>query len=250
MTTVKQNKSTRQRLAEWSKTHEGRESYEKVAEEMRGEISEKPMNLEGLEEEIRSYADYCEFDFKSWDYDTLDAIARHFYELGCRSTAEKHDELKYNRQRAEEESVPNDLEEAAGEYAEEHGFRVPYDGSDNFYDDVDVKASKEGFIAGAKWQEEKEKEHSPWLVIPKLKEAALEFGEQAKDYEIGGQSFAEDMAIAFTRGAEWQKEQMMEEAVEGFIFQSEDYYPKELVARYDGELKHGDKVRIIIVKED
>ena len=50
--------------------------------------------------------------------------------------------------------------------------------------------------------------------------------------------------------AEWQKEQMMKEAVEGFIFQSEDYYPKELVAQYNGELKHGDKVKIIIVKED
>lgn len=44
------------------------------------------------------------------------------------------------------------LEEAAMEYAEKHGFRVPYDGSNNFYDDVDVKASKEGFIAGAEWQ--------------------------------------------------------------------------------------------------
>ena len=50
--------------------------------------------------------------------------------------------------------MPNDLEEAAGEYADKHGFRVPYDGSDKFYDDVDVKASKEGFIAGAKWQKE------------------------------------------------------------------------------------------------
>ena len=55
---------------------------------------------------------------------------------------------------------------------------------------------------------------------------------------------------AFIAGATWQKEQMMKEAVEGFIFQSEDYYPKELVGRYEGELKHGDKVRIIIVKED
>lgn len=43
------------------------------------------------------------------------------------------------------------LEEAADEYSEKHGFRVPYDGSNNFYDEVDVKASKEGFIAGAKW---------------------------------------------------------------------------------------------------
>lgn len=47
---------------------------------------------------------------------------------------------------------PKDLEEAADEYSEKHGFRVPYDGSNNFYDEVDVKASKEGFIAGAKWK--------------------------------------------------------------------------------------------------
>ena len=46
---------------------------------------------------------------------------------------------------------PNDLEEAADKYSEKHGFRVPYDGSNNFYDAVDVKASKEGFIAGAEW---------------------------------------------------------------------------------------------------
>lgn len=44
-----------------------------------------------------------------------------------------------------------DLEEAAGKYADKHGFRVPYDGSNNYYDDVDVKASKEGFLAGAEW---------------------------------------------------------------------------------------------------
>lgn len=40
------------------------------------------------------------------------------------------------------------IEEMANKYADNHGFRVPYDGSDNFYDDVDVKASKEGFMAG------------------------------------------------------------------------------------------------------
>lgn len=38
----------------------------------------------------------------------------------------------------------------AEEYAEEHSFRVPYDGSNKFYDDVDYKASKDGFLAGLK----------------------------------------------------------------------------------------------------
>ena len=55
------------------------------------------------------------------------------------------------------EEEPVDLEKAAEEYADKHGFRVPYDGSNNFYDDVDVKASLEGFIAGARWMAEQMK---------------------------------------------------------------------------------------------
>lgn len=57
------------------------------------------------------------------------------------------------------EEIPSnvDLEKAAEEYADKHGFRVSYDGSNNFYDDVDVKASLEGFKAGAKWMEEQMK---------------------------------------------------------------------------------------------
>lgn len=46
------------------------------------------------------------------------------------------------------------LDEAADRYADEHAFRVPYNGSNKFYDDNDFKWSKEGFIAGAKWQEQ------------------------------------------------------------------------------------------------
>lgn len=45
------------------------------------------------------------------------------------------------------------LEKEAGDYAEKHAFRVPYDGSNRFYDDLDFKASKEGYIAGAEPRE-------------------------------------------------------------------------------------------------
>ena len=56
---------------------------------------------------------------------------------------------------------------------------------------------------------------------------------------------------AYLAGAVNEREKIMKEAVEGFIFQSADYYPKELIAHYDGELGMGDKVRIIILpKED
>lgn len=36
-------------------------------------------------------------------------------------------------------------------FAEKHAFRVPYDGSSDFYDRVDLKASVDGFTAGAEW---------------------------------------------------------------------------------------------------
>lgn len=105
--------------------------------------SEKPMSQEELEEEInRTYHDGSVADTSDLDHNSYENIARHFYELGCRRTAEKYDEIEYNRQRAEE-SVPKDLEEAAKEYLDKlfgKGKHQP------FY--------KELFIAGAKWQKE------------------------------------------------------------------------------------------------
>ena len=44
------------------------------------------------------------------------------------------------------------LEKAAFIYSDDHGFRVPYDGTNEFYDLTDVNASREGFLAGAEWQ--------------------------------------------------------------------------------------------------
>jgi len=61
------------------------------------------------------------------------------------------DSLQVQETSKENQESFTSLEEAAKEYADKHGFRVPYDGSNNYYDDVDVKASKEGFIAGAEW---------------------------------------------------------------------------------------------------
>lgn len=73
------NQSARQRLAEWSKTPEGRESYEKVAEEMRREISEKPMNQDGLEEEINRYLEPIHAaDIQFEPFTQMTKCARHF----------------------------------------------------------------------------------------------------------------------------------------------------------------------------
>ena len=46
-----------------------------------------------------------------------------------------------------------ELEKEAEDYADKHAFRVPYDGSNKFYNDVDYKASKEGYLAGAEPRE-------------------------------------------------------------------------------------------------
>lgn len=81
--------------------------------------------------------------------ETFDMLARHFAEWG----AKHKDSLQVQETCKENQDSFTSLEEAADEYSEKHGFRVPYDGSNNFYDAVDVKASKEGFIAGAKWME-------------------------------------------------------------------------------------------------
>lgn len=48
----------------------------------------------------------------------------------------------------EQKQKEEELEKEADEYADKHAFRVPYDGSNKFYDD-DFKASKEGYLAGA-----------------------------------------------------------------------------------------------------
>ncbi len=48
-----------------------------------------------------------------------------------------------------------ELEKEAYDYAEKHAFRVPYDGSNKFYDDVDFKASEEGYLAGAEPREKR-----------------------------------------------------------------------------------------------
>jgi len=48
-----------------------------------------------------------------------------------------------------------ELKKEADDYADKHAFRVPYDGSNKFYDDVDFKASREGYLAGAEPREKR-----------------------------------------------------------------------------------------------
>lgn len=46
------------------------------------------------------------------------------------------------------DNIPDWLKESADKHADDVGFRVPYDGSNKFYDDNHIKWAKESFIAG------------------------------------------------------------------------------------------------------
>ena len=61
-------------------------------------IQEQPV-CEGLEEEIYNYANTIAEGTPL--FEIIPQTARHFYELGCRRTAEKYDEIEYKRQRAD-----------------------------------------------------------------------------------------------------------------------------------------------------
>ena len=145
-----------------------------------------------------------------FDWEQFKEVAGIFYGFG------KRDSLP-------EEKSSDDLEEAAKEYADKHGFRVPYDGSNNYYDDVDVKASKEGFLAGAEWQREQLLKGSP---LP------------------------ED-TVLFQKGVEEGKRLMMENAVEGYVTLTLTGVLTVAATIKEGDnIGIGDKVKIIIVKKE
>ena len=223
--------------------------------------SEKPMQ-EGLEEEIERYLPKIPENPYN---EELRIFARHFYDLGCRRTAEKYDEIEYNRQREEEcladasktlaikpgdevtinghkiiydkdkgyvtivkseESVPNDLEKAADEYSQKEEYMDVGFCVEPVY--IGHKTEK-AFIAGAKWQ----KEHDAELI------------------EI---AYNDGITIGMTK----QKEQMMKDTVDGEVcipnVWVEHKEGKELVVRAEisKELgfKFGDKVRVIVLKKE
>ncbi len=188
--------------------------------------SEKPMTLE---EEINLWISENENihhgdKLMVW---LLKEVARHFAQWGYLRAAEKYDEIEYNRQRAEE-SVPNDLEEAAKKYATE--WHKNPDGSawKPYFEVSAIKA----FIAGAKWQKEQ--------------------------YHFFNKAWAENMQAELDRnyenGKQAMKEQMMKGAVEGTV--DFEYFGYKVICSDLKQLdtllesmSHGDKVRIIIVKE-
>lgn len=77
-----------------------------------------------------------------------------------------------------------ELEKEADDYAEKHAFRVPYDGSNKFYDDVDFKASKEAYVAGAELREKRIADLERKLEQTEKDLAISEHDREHNDYEL------------------------------------------------------------------
>lgn len=147
------------------------------------------------------------------------------------------------------------VEEAASEYSTNEADRVwgkpdPHDYTDHSgcgaaHDNYEV-GLQVGFKAGAKWQKEKD-EH----IYRDFFDARNQGDASLLDLLAYQEGHRDGMAE--------QKEQMMEEAVEGQVFGATDvkalyegkvYVVSNLVQDTDYNLYPNDKVRIIIVKED
>ena len=75
--------------------------------------------------------------------------------------------------------------------------------------------------------------------------------EAAKNYEEDAIFYAaRRISDFFKAGAEWQKEKMIEDAVDGEIYFNMDYLQYHINTEPLTHFHHGDKVKLIIVKEE
>ena len=198
---------------------------EKILDFLDSLESEKPMNQDGLEKEYEDYVVKDPCFSKLVNRNAGLVVARHFFDLGCRRTAEKYDEIEYNRQRAEEHLATSGKT-------------------------ISVKPGDEVAINGHKIVYYKDK---GYVTIVKSEESVPnDLEEMADKYE---QEFFTDATLgeAFIAGAEWDREQMMKEAVEYEVWDfssSLEDCPHVNIPLDNKQYRSGDKIRVIIVKED
>lgn len=65
-------------------------------------------------------------------------------------------------------TMTNILEQAADAWVEKYSFRVPYDGSNNFYDEEAAKHGRAGFIAGATSPAAKAYNGQGWVSVEEM----------------------------------------------------------------------------------
>ena len=165
-------------------------------------------------------------------------FARHFYGLGCYHTAEKYDEIEYNRQRASGSSeIPKDLDAAAIQAAQSDMQDRQIMEASNDERMLYSRIFRRGFKAGAKWQEEKD-------------------GRIYRDFfdarNQGDASFLDLLAYreGHRDGMDEQREQMMKDAYDGEFF----YNPYPGIALddcKDYDFKQREDVLVVVLpKED
>lgn len=130
-----------------------------------------------------------------------------------------------------ESFVSEGLEEAAREYAKEYT-KNEGNGGDDWEDDIQIT-----FKAGAEWQKEK----TAWVYLKEAKDAVIAL-EKEKGEPLNPR-------VAFVNGARWQKQQMLEKAVEGTVCKDESDVWIELRPDALPNFKDMQPVKLI-VKED
>lgn len=179
----------------------GRESaYDAILSFLSTLESEKPINQDGLDEEIERYLHSLGVGYGGWvdgmDDEDLRGIARHFAKWG----AEHFRDL--TKKMGDSSEIPKDLLDAQVE------------------------------------------------IVEKL------IGENNNDGANAANPFACEYVVellqkAVSAGAKWDREQMMEEAVEVIVENwSPEPHPEITIPLNPEEYSNGDKVRVIIVKED
>ena len=125
------------------------------------------------------------------------------------------------------EKQPAESMKAAAEYS-----------SDPVFGSIDMTAYR-AFMAGAEWQKEK----TAWVYLKEAKDAVIAL-EKEKGEPLNPR-------VAFVNGARWQKQQMLEGAVECVV---ENWNPEphpEITIPLNPEVFGvGDKVKVIIVREN
>lgn len=231
-----------QQLAYW-------EGLNKVSEKLSDlEKEEKPSEHKDIDTEIGHWMSrlddkYCML-VNHYSIQDIKDTARHFYELGCRRTAEKYDEIEYKRQKAEE-SVPNDIEEAA----------------ENIYKTT-FGTRAEDFKAGAEWQKEqmmKEAEKpchtvEEWMEHIKNADALTKAIFSKGPYNVLYDALNHPYRDCYDAIKEFgelcyqtAREDMMKEAVESEVTETCGISSVWIKTK---QFKPGQKVKIIIVKED
>lgn len=99
--------------------------------------------------------------------------------------------------------MTKELEQAADEWVEKYAFRVPYDGSNEFYDKEADKHGRAGFIAGATSPEAKAYwEQQGWVSVEeRLPDVGKKLGES--DYILCLTEFSEQVVCWYNRNNEW-----------------------------------------------